>query len=137
MNKIILLGRLTRDPEVRYTQTGACVAQFTLAVDRPFTNQDGQKEADFITCVAWGKTAETIGNYVHKGQRLLVEGRLQIHNYDANDGSKRWVTEVIADRFEFVERKADAQPAQPQQQPKRAEDWTTMGSQVFDEEIPF
>lgn len=146
MNKIILLGRLTRDPEIRYTQTGACVAQFTLAVDRPYT-KDGQKEADFITCVAWGKTAETIGNYVHKGQRLLVEGRLQIRSYDAKDGSKRWVTEVIVNHGEFIERK-EQQPAAPQpaqqggyygggaQQP--AGDFSNMGQQVpFDEEIPF
>ena len=137
MNKIILLGRLTKDSEVRYTQSGKVVTQFTLAVDRPFAAADGKKEADFIPVVIWGKSAELAGNSLGKGQRVLVEGRVQIRNYDANDGSKRWVTEVIADRFEFVERKADAQPAQPAQQPKRAEDWTTMGSQVFDEEIPF
>lgn len=137
MNKIILLGRLTKDPEVRYTQSGKVVTQFTLAVDRPFAAADGKKEADFIPVVIWGKSAELAGNSLGKGQRVLVEGRVQIRSYDANDGSKRWVTEVIADRFEFVERKADAQPAQPAQQPKRAEDWTTMGSQVFDEEIPF
>lgn len=137
MNKIILLGRLTKDPEVRYTQNGKVVTQFTLAVDRPYAAADGKKEADFIPVVIWGKSAELAGNSLGKGQRVLVEGRVQIRSYDANDGSKRWVTEVIADRFEFVERKADAQPAQPAQQPKRAEDWTTMGSQVFDEEIPF
>lgn len=140
MNKIILLGRLTKDPEVRYTQNGKVVTQFTLAVDRPYAAADGKKEADFIPVVIWGKSAELAGNSLGKGQRALVEGRVQIRSYDANDGSKRWVTEVIADRFEFIERKADAQPAppaQPQQQPKRAEDWTTMGSQVFDEEIPF
>lgn len=140
MNKIILLGRLTKDPEVRYTQSGKVVTQFTLAVDRPYAAADVKKEADFIPVVIWGKSAELAGNSLGKGQRALVEGRVQIRSYDANDGAKRWVTEVIADRFEFIERKADAQPAppaQPQQQPKRAEDWTTMGSQVFDEEIPF
>jgi single-strand DNA-binding protein len=88
MNKVILMGRLVRDPEVRYTQTGKVVAQFTLAVDRPFTNQDGQREADFINCVLWGKSAELLGNGVHKGQKVLVEGRLQIRSYDAKDGSK-------------------------------------------------
>ncbi len=147
MNKIILLGRFTKDPEIRYTPSGACVAQFTLAVDRPYT-KDGQKEADFITCVAWGKTAEAIGNYVHKGQRLLVEGRLQIRSYDAQDGSKRWVTEVIVSHGEFIERK-EQQPAAPQpaqqggyygggaQQPAGG-DFGNMGQQVpFDEEILF
>lgn len=152
MNKIILLGRLTRDPEIKYTQTGACVAQFTLAVDRPVKNQDGEKEADFIQCVAWSKTAEVIGNHVHKGQRLLVEGRLQIRSYDAKDGSKRWVTEVIVNHGEFIERK-EQQPAAPQggyydngaqggyydggtqAAPQGME---SFGSAVpFDEEIPF
>ena len=107
MNKIILLGRLTKDPEIRYTATGKVVASFTLAVDRPFTNPDGQKEADFINCVAWGKTAENIGNYVHKGQRLLVDGRLQIRTYDGKGGKKRWVTEVMVNTSEFIERKSD------------------------------
>ena len=145
MNKIILLGRLTKDPEVRYTQSGKVVAQFTLAVDRPFAGANGQKEADFIPVVIWGKSAELVGNSLSKGQRALVEGRVQIRSYDANDGSKRWVTEVIADRFEYIERKADAQQARPapqtsappQQQPQATGDWTTMGGQVFDEEIPF
>lgn len=113
MNRIILLGRLTKEPEVRYTNTGKVVASFTMAVDRPFTGQDGQREADFITVVIWGKSAETIGNYVQKGHRLLVEGRLQIRSYDGKDGQKRWITEVIADRFEFIE-KAGNKAAKPQ-----------------------
>lgn len=83
MNKIILMGRLTRDPEVRYTTTGKVVCQFTLAVDRPFTNQDGQREADFINIVVWGKIAELCGNSLTKGQRALVDGRLQLRSYDA------------------------------------------------------
>ena len=88
MNKIILLGRLTRDPEVRYTPTGKVVCQFTLAVDRPFANQEGQREADFIPVVIWGKQAETCGNSLTKGQRALVEGRLQIRSYDGKDGNR-------------------------------------------------
>ncbi len=131
MNRIMLLGRLTKDPEIRYTPSGACVAQFTLAVDRPYT-KDGSREADFIPCVTWGKTSETIGNYVHKGQRLLVEGRLQIRSYDAKDGSKRWVTEVIVNHAEFIERKE-----QTSQQPA-TQSMESFGQQVpFDEEIPF
>lgn len=132
MNKIMLLGRLTKDPEVRYTQSGACAAQFTLAVDRPYT-KDGSREADFIPCVTWGKTSETIGNYVHKGQRLLVEGRLQIRSYDAKDGSKRWVTEVIVNHAEFIERKEQQAVQQPAPQSMES-----FGQMVpFDEEIPF
>lgn len=148
MNKIILLGRLTRDPEVRYTPTGKVVCQFTLAVDRPFANQDGQREADFIPVVIWGKQAETCGNSLTKGQRVLVEGRLQVRSYDAKDGSKRYVSEVIADRFEFIERKADSMAAHSNSNPTRSNNnpapaknggsMESFGSAVpFDEEIPF
>lgn len=108
MNKVVAMGRLTKDPEVKYTQTGKVVTQFTLAVDRPFKTPDGQKEADFIPVVVWGKPAELVGNSCQKGHRLLVDGRLQIRSYDAKDGTKRWVTEIIANSVEFIERKADA-----------------------------
>ena len=104
MNKIILLGRLTKDPEIRYTPTQKVVASIVLAVDRPFTT-DGKREADFIPCVIWGKAAELVGNSCAKGHRLLVEGRLQIRNFDAKDGTKHWVTEVISQNIEFIERK--------------------------------
>lgn len=107
MNQVFLLGRLTRDPEVRYTSTGKVVCSIYLAVDRPFTNQNGEREADFIPVVIWGKQGELIGNNVYKGQRLLVEGRLQIRSYDAKDGSKRYVSEVIARNVSFIERKGD------------------------------
>jgi single-strand DNA-binding protein len=108
MNKSILLGRIVKDPEVRYAQSGKCVTQFTLAVDRPFKDAQGNKETDFIPVVLWGKTAELVGNSCQKGHRLLVDGRLQTRSYDAKDGTKRWVTEVIANSVEFIERKADA-----------------------------
>lgn len=114
MNKIILTGRLTKDPEIRYTQKGKVVAQFTLAVDRPFTNQDGQREADFINNVAWGKTAEVIGNHVHKGHKILSEGRLQIRQYTDKNGAKRYATEVIVNNIEFLERKQQAGGLRPQ-----------------------
>lgn len=105
MNRIIVLGRLVKDPEVRYTTSGRVVCQFTLAVDRPFVNQEGQRESDFIPVIIWGKTAETCGNNLLKGHRALVEGRLQIRSFEGKDGIKRYVSEVIADHFEFVERK--------------------------------
>jgi single-strand DNA-binding protein len=107
MNKVVLLGRLTSDPTVRYTQTGKVVAQFILAVDRPFKDAQGNKETDFIPVVLWGKAAELVGNSCQKGHRLIVEGRIQIRNYEAKDGSKRWVTEIIANGVELVERKAE------------------------------
>lgn len=139
MNKIILMGRLVRDPEVRYTQTGKVVCQFTIAVDRPFANQDGQKEADFIPVIVWGKQAELCGNSLTKGQRVLVEGRLQIRSYDAKDGSKRWVTEVIANNFEFIERRGDfANGGAPANAGSAGGFENAFGSPVpFDEEIPF
>ena len=105
MNKIIVLGRLTKDPEIRYTPSQKVVASFTLAVDRPFNTPDGKREADFIPVVVWGKAAELVGNSCAKGHRLLVEGRLQSRNFDAKDGTKHWVTEVISQNIEFIERK--------------------------------
>lgn len=132
MNRIILLGRLVKDPDVKVTTSGKTVCTFTLAVDRPFSGKDGKREADFINIQTWNKTAELIGNYVSKGQRLLVEGRLQIRSYDGKDGQKHYVTEVIADRVEFIERKEkSAQKAE-------SEAMEGFGSEVqFDEEIPF
>ena len=137
MNKVIISGRLTRDPEVRYTTSEKVVCQFTLAVDRPFTNQDGQREADFINIVVWGKIAELCGNSLAKGHRALVEGRLQLRSYDGKDGAKRYVTEVVANSVEFLERKGytpgngSANSAQPS--PMEG-----FGSADFgDEEIPF
>lgn len=128
MNKIVLLGRLAKDVEVKYTPSQKVVCSFTLAVDRPFKNEAGQKEADFIPVVVWGKTAELVGNSCQKGYRLLVEGRLQIRNFDAKDGTKHWVTEVIANSVEFIERKSDAKNA----------NMTNIGKEVpFDEDVPF
>lgn len=96
MNKVILAGRLVRDPEVRYTQTGKAVASFTLAVNRRFSRSaDQQQTADFIPIVVWDKLAEVCGNNLVKGSQVLIEGRIQIRSYDAQDGSKRYVTEVI------------------------------------------
>lgn len=102
MNKIFLIGRLTKDPELRYTPSGAAVCSFTLAVGRRFTSQSGEKEADFINIVVWNKTAESSAKYLSKGRQAAVEGRLQIRSYDDKDGQRRWVTEVIADNVEFL-----------------------------------
>ena len=106
MNKAILIGRLTRDPELRYTSSNRAVCQFSIAIDRPFTNQStGQREADFINIVAWDKTAENIGKYMNKGRLIAVEGRIQTRNYDNNEGKKVYVTEVIASNVQFLESK--------------------------------
>ena len=96
MNKVILSGRLVRDPEIRYTQTGKAVASFTLAVNRRFSRNTNQEQtADFIPIIVWDKLAEICSKYLFKGSQVLIEGRMQIRNYDAQDGSKRYVTEVI------------------------------------------
>lgn len=141
MNKVFLMGRLTREPEVRYTTTGKVVCQFPLAVDRPFANQDGQREADFINIVVWGKIAEICGNSLGKGHRALVEGRLQIRSYE-KDGKKHYVTEVIAGAVYFVERKGytpgTTNPAQAGDAAPGSANMESFGTQVpFDEEIPF
>ena len=103
MNKAILIGRLTRDPEIRYTSSNRAVCQFSIAVDRPFTNQTtGQREADFINIVVWDKQAENVGKYVTKGRLVAVEGRIQTRNYDNNEGKRTYVTEVIASNVEFL-----------------------------------
>lgn len=101
MNKVTLLGRLTKDPEVRYTQTGIAVTSFTLAVNRKFARDENQ-QADFIPIVVWDKLAEICGNYLQKGRQVLIEGRIQIRSYDTQNGNKRYVTEVIAQEVEFV-----------------------------------
>ena len=107
MNKILLTGRLTKDPELRYTQSGHAVASFTLAVNRRFANQSGEREADFINCVAWNKSAEFVANYFKKGQQMALEGRLMVSSYDGNDGQRHWKTEVVAEQIEFVGGKKD------------------------------
>lgn len=136
MNRIMLLGRLTKDPEIRKTPADKSVCTFTLAVDRLFMGRDEKKEADFINIVAWGKTADLCSTYLGKGERALVEGRLQIRSYDGRDGQKRWITEVIADRVEFIDRKKDSSPKGGQQ--KEAGPMGSFGTEMqFDEEIPF
>ena len=105
MNRVVLIGRLTKDPELRYTSSNIASATFSLAVNRPFQNQNGVTEADFINIVVWRKQAETAKKYLTKGSLIGVEGRIQTRNYDGADGKKVYVTEVVADRFEFLESK--------------------------------
>lgn len=103
LNRVILIGRLTRDPELRYTPAGVAVTQFTLAVDRPFTAQGGEREADFIPIVSWRQLAETVANYCRKGKLVAVEGRMQVRNYENNEGRRVYITEVVADNVRFLE----------------------------------
>lgn len=109
MNKVILIGRLARDPELRTTPSNISVATFSIAVSRPFTQAGVQPETDFINCVVWRRGAENLAKYCRKGSQIAVEGRIQTRNYTANDGSKRYVTEVLCENVTFLGSKADNQ----------------------------
>jgi single-strand DNA-binding protein len=111
LNTVILIGRLTRDPELRYTPGGTAVASFTLAVDRPFQNQQGERETDFIDIVCWRTLAETVANHLGKGRLVAVEGRLQIRSYETQDGQRRKVAEVVANTVRFLDRPRSAAQA--------------------------
>ena len=108
MNKVVLIGRVTRDPELRYTASNIPSVRFTLAVNRPFENQSGQREADFINIVVWRKQAENVKKYVTKGSLIAVEGRIQTGSYE-KDGQRVYTTDVVADNVQFLESKAQSQ----------------------------
>ena len=107
LNHITIMGRLTRDPELRRTGSGTAVTSFTVAVDRDFSGQDGQKETDFIDCVAWRQTGEFVSKYFTKGRMAVVSGRLQIRGWTDKDGNKRRTAEVVADNVYFGDSKSD------------------------------
>ena len=109
MNKVVLVGRLTAKPELRYTSSNTAFLRFTIAVNRNFTSADGKREADFINIVAWRKQAETISKFFDKGNLIAIEGRLQTGSYDDRDGNKRYTMDVALDNFEFVEGKNKSQ----------------------------
>ena len=153
MNKVFLIGRLTRDPELRYTGSNVPVTTFSLAVNRPFTNSAGEREADFINIVVWRKQAENVKNYLSQGSQVAIDGRIQTRSYDGEDGKKRYVTEVVADNVQFLDSKGqqadnnDAAPT-PYDFPADEEAQTTsvksdpfadFGSsiEINDDELPF
>ena len=106
MNRVVLVGRLTKDPDLRYTPNGVPVATFTLAVNRSFSNQQGEKETDFINCVVWRRPAENVANFLKKGSMAGVDGRIQTRNYEGQDGKRVYVTEVLAESVQFLEPKS-------------------------------
>ncbi|MEE3307864.1 single-stranded DNA-binding protein [Sharpea azabuensis] len=110
MNKVILIGRLTKEPEIRATAEGLYITRFTIAVDR----RSKDKETDFISCVAFGKTAETIEKYCRKGMKIAIEGRIQTGSYTNKDGNKVYTTDVNVNEIEFVERKTEERPSAPE-----------------------
>ena len=151
MNKVILVGRLTRDPDIRYTQgqNSMAVARYTLAVDRRRTSQDGQREADFISCVAFGRQAEFAERYLHQGTKLVVTGRIQTGSYTNRDGQKVYTTDVVVEDQEFAESKAASEGRQQQAGPSSYSSRRDMASEdigdgfmnipdgVEDEGLPF
>lgn len=114
INNVVLVGRLTKDPDLRYTNSGSAVATFTLAVNRNFTNANGNREADFISCVIWRKPAETMANYAKKGTLLGVTGRIQTRNYESQQGQRVYVTEVVCENFQLLESAKDSNEIQSQ-----------------------
>jgi single-strand DNA-binding protein len=121
MNRVVLVGRLTKDPDLRYTPNGVAVANFTVAVNRPFSNQQGNREADFINCVVWRKPAENLANYMKKGSLIGVDGRIQTRSFDNQEGNRVFITEVVADSVQFLESRGSSQDrgSQPGYQPNQ------------------
>lgn len=144
LNRVILIGRLTRDPELRYTPSGVAVTTFSLAVDRNYTNQQGEREADFIQIVTWRGLAENVANYLKKGRLAAVEGRIQTRNYENNEGRKVYVTEIIADNVRFLESASTGNRRDPVNNPDRndrfdedpfADDGSPID--ISDDDLPF
>ena len=145
MNKCVIVGNIAREPESRTTQGGVSVATFTVAVQREFRNANGTYDADFLPVVAWRQAADYVTRYLHKGSKVAVDGSIQTRSYDAQDGSKRYVTEIIANRVEGLDRREnnDSRPvSNGQQQPRQAAQQTTPPasddfSEVDDDQLPF
>lgn len=139
LNKVILIGRLTRDPEMSYTTSGAPKLRFTLAVDRPYKNQQGERSADFIDVACWRQLAEHCNKYLRKGLMTAVVGRLEIRPYEAQDGQKKKIVEIIADEVRFLEWPKDG--AAPQQQQQHNSGFEDFGKEIDledeDNDLPF
>ena len=114
MNKVILTGNLSKDVDLTATANGVSVARFTIAVSRRFTNAEGERETDFFNCVAWRNLAENLAQYCHKGDKIGVVGNLQTRTYEAQDGSKRYITEIVADEIDFLNTKKEDKPKHPE-----------------------
>ncbi|HEN7824082.1 TPA: single-stranded DNA-binding protein [Streptococcus agalactiae] len=145
MNNVVLVGRLTRDVELKYTQSNVAVATFTLAVNRPFKNEAGEREADFINCVIWRQSAENLANWCKKGALIGITGRIQTRNYENQQGQRVYVTEVIAESFQLLESRKDNSQGAPQnnqgyqqpnnnyQQPQNNQGYQQQSSQGFNQ----
>ena len=141
INRVVLTGRLTKDPELKYTQNGTAVVSFTLAVNRQFKPKNGDREADFISCVIWRKQAEAFANYNHKGSMIGIDGRLQVRSYENKQGTRVYVTEVVVDSFAFLDSKNNDGNRQGnyQQQSQGSDPFQNAGQgiDVDDDDVPF
>lgn len=152
LNRVVLVGRLTRDPDLRYTPNGVAVANFNIACNRPFRNQQGEQEADFINCVVWRKAAESLANYMKKGSMIGVDGRVQTRSYEGQDGKMVYVTEVVAESVQFLESRGGSggqqqqygsqggynqQNQYQQQQPQHQQPQTQQSQQTQQSNNPF
>ncbi|NLV15667.1 MAG: single-stranded DNA-binding protein [Syntrophomonadaceae bacterium] len=146
LNRVILIGRLTRDPELRYTGNGIAVCTFSLAVNRPYVSQGGERQADFIDIVAWRGLAENVANYMTKGRLVAVEGRLQVRSYENQEGQKRKAVEVVADSVKFLERASGSGSGPSAKRSSDSDSWESLGREIDpggvdimtdDDEIPF
>jgi single-strand DNA-binding protein len=141
MNRVVLVGRLTKDPELKYTPNGVATASFTLAVNRSFTNSSGEREADFINCQVWRKPAENVANYLKKGSLAGVDGRIQTRNFEGQDGKRVYMTEVVAESVQFLEPKNNQSGNQGQSQnnnqQQRQNDQSNIGDEYDPGELPF
>ncbi|WP_204981783.1 single-stranded DNA-binding protein [Mammaliicoccus sciuri] len=135
INRVVLVGRLTKDPEYRVTPAGVKVANFTLAANRTFKNAKGEQEADFINCVVFRKPAENVNNYLKKGNLAGVEGRLQSRSYENNEGKRVYVTEVVCDSVQFLEPKGSNQAQETKQQAN--DPFANAGADVSNSDLPF
>lgn len=137
INRVILVGRLTKDPEYRQTPSGVSVATFTLAVNRSFTNSQGEREADFINVVVFRKQAENVSKYLSKGSLAGVDGRIQSRNYENNEGRRVFVTEVVADNVQFLEPKNNNQSQQQGQAPENNNPFSNNNADIDTDDLPF
>ena len=139
INNISLVGRLTKDADLRYTQSNVAVATFTLAVNRTFKNENGEREADFINCVMWRQQAENLANWAKKGALIGVTGRIQTRSYDNQQGQRVYVTEVVAEQFQLLESKGQGNQEQQKQAQQQTPDFSRQGApmDISDDDLPF
>ena len=148
INRVVLVGRLTRDVDLRYTQSGNAVGQINIAVNRNFTNANGDREADFLNCIIWRKSAENLSNFTHKGSLIGIDGRLQTRNYENKEGQRVYVTEVVVDNFSLLDSKASGEASGKQsanhtqnkpQQNNQSDPFANNGQaiDISDDDLPF